>query len=70
MLLIVGVLISYLASSAISLLNFFATQEGVHSFVIWGLGNFSGVTTKQLMFFSTVIIVGLNWGIGFGLSNL
>ena len=64
MLLIVGVLISYLASSAISLLNFFATQEGVHSFVIWGLGNFSGVTTKQLMFFSTVIIVGLIGALG------
>ena len=59
MLLIVGVLISYLASSAISLLNFFSTQEGVHSFVIWGLGNFSGVTTKQLPFFSIVILVGI-----------
>ncbi len=31
MLLIVGVLIGYLASSLISLLNFFATEEGVHS---------------------------------------
>ena len=36
MLLIVGILVGYLSSSAVSLLNFFATQEGVHSFVIWG----------------------------------
>lgn len=59
MLLIIGVLVSYLASSAVSLLNFFATEEGVHSYVIWGLGNFSGVTPSQLPFFSFFIIVAL-----------
>lgn len=51
MLLIVGILIGYLGSSAISLLNFFATQEGVHSYVIWGLGNFYGVSLDQLPYF-------------------
>lgn len=51
MLLIVGILIGYLSSSAISLLNFFATQEGVHSFVIWGLGNFYGVSSSELPWF-------------------
>ena len=40
MLLIAGIMMGYLASSAISLLNFFATDEGVHSFVIWGFGKF------------------------------
>ena len=59
MLLIVGILIGYIASSAISLLNFFATEEGVHSFVIWGLGNFSGVTLRQLPVFAAVVIAGL-----------
>lgn len=59
MLLIVGILISYLASSAISLLNFAATQEGVHSFVVWGLGNFSGVTLRQLPVYASVVAVGL-----------
>ena len=44
MLLIMGILIGYLASSAISLLNFFSTQQGVHSYVIWGMGNFGGLT--------------------------
>ena len=56
MLLIIGILVSYLTSSAVSLLNFFATEEGVHSYVIWGLGNFSGVTPSQLPFFAFFII--------------
>ncbi len=61
MLLIVGIMISYLASSAISLLNFFSTQEGVHSYVIWGLGNFSGVTTGILPLFSSVLLAAIGW---------
>ena len=48
MLLIIGILIGYLASSAISLLNFFSTQQGVHSYVIWGMGNFGGLTWERL----------------------
>jgi iron complex transport system permease protein len=48
MLLIMGILIGYLASSAISLLNFFSTQQGVHSYVIWGMGNFSGLNRSDL----------------------
>lgn len=59
MLLIVGIMISYLASSAISLLNFFSTQEGVHSFVIWGLGNFSGVTLDRLPVFAGLIVASV-----------
>lgn len=42
MLLIVGVLVGYFASSAIALLNFYSTQEGVYSYTIWGLGSFAG----------------------------
>lgn len=56
MLLIVGIMVSYLTSSAISLMNFYATQEGVHSFVIWGLGNYSGVGLQYLLLFSTVTV--------------
>ena len=63
MLLIVGIMISYLASSAISLLNFFSTQEGVHSYVIWGLGNFSGVPLGSLPLFATVIVLALVWSL-------
>lgn len=57
MLLIVGILLSYVASSAISILNFYATEEGVHSFVIWGLGSFSGVSLADLSVFGPVILL-------------
>ncbi len=58
-LLIIGIMLGYLTSSAISLLNFFATTEGVHSYVIWGMGTFGGVSTAQLPFFSITILIGL-----------
>lgn len=57
MLLIVGIMLGYLTSSAISLLNFYATQEGVHSFVIWGLGNFNGVGTEFLPLYASISLV-------------
>lgn len=63
MLLIIGIMVGYLASSAISVLNFFATEQGVHSYVIWGLGNFSGVTMHQLPIYSVAIIIPLIWSV-------
>lgn len=59
MLLIIGMMIGYLASSAIALLNFFATQEGVKSFTMWGMGNFGGVSLSQLPMFTGAVVVGL-----------
>ena len=59
MLLIAGIMIGYVTSSGISLLNFFATSEGVHSFMIWGLGNFGGVSLSQLPAFSLINVMGL-----------
>lgn len=59
MLLIAGIMIGYVVSSVISLLNFFSTAEGVHSFVIWGMGNFGGVSMAQLSGFSIVTLLGL-----------
>lgn len=59
MLLIVGIMIGYMASSAISLLNFFATAESIQSYTIWGMGTFAGVTLSQLPLFSVCCIIGL-----------
>lgn len=59
MLLIIGIMIGYLASSSISLLNFFATEQGVQSYMVWGLGNFGGVTMQQMPVFAFVSILGL-----------
>lgn len=59
MLLIVGIMIGYISSSVISLLNFFATKEGVHSYMIWGLGNFGGVPMSQIPALTIVTAAGL-----------
>ena len=59
MLLITGMMIGYITSSAISLLNFFATAEGVHSYMIWGMGNFSGVSLEQMPYFTSITLAGL-----------
>ena len=63
MLLIVGIMIGYIASSAISLLNFFATEEGVHSYMLWGLGNFGGVPLSQVPLLLAVTVAGLAWAL-------
>jgi iron complex transport system permease protein len=59
MLLITGITIGYITSSVISLLNFFSTAEGVHSYMIWGMGNFGGVSLDQLPYFTLFTCVGL-----------
>lgn len=58
-LLIAGMALSYLTSSVISLLNYFSTAEGVHSYLIWGMGSFSGVSSEQIPLFAIVIAVSL-----------
>jgi iron complex transport system permease protein len=56
-LIIIGIMIGYLASSAITLLNFFATEEGVKNFAVWGMGNFGNVSMGQMPFFATVTLL-------------
>lgn len=59
MLLIIGIMIGYVASSAISLLNFFSTAEGVKSYAVWGMGSFGNVTMDDVPLFATVCLIGL-----------
>ena len=59
MLLIIGIMIGYIANSVISLLNFFATDEGVRSFMVWGMGSFGGVSMKMMPWFAPVSLMGL-----------
>jgi len=47
-LLVAGVMFSFLINSLISLLSFYATAEGVRSYVIWGMGDFNGVPLSRL----------------------
>lgn len=59
MLLIVGVMIGYLASSLIMLLNYTSTADGIQSYVMWGMGNFNGVTAAKLPVFAVIAGAGI-----------
>lgn len=59
MLLIIGLMVGYLVSSVVSLLNFRATAEGVQSYMVWGMGNFGGVSLRQMPAFAAVVLLGL-----------
>jgi Cu2+-exporting ATPase len=59
MLLIVGIMVGFLASSAISILNFYSTADRVRAFVMWGLGDFSGVSLKRLPYFVVFAMLAL-----------
>ena len=58
-LLIIGIMIGYISNSAISLLNFFATDEGVKSYMVWGMGSFGGVSMNNIPLFAIVTLAGL-----------
>lgn len=57
-LVLVGIMIAYIAGSVTDILKFFSQKEGLHSFVIWGMGSFSNVSKAQLPFFSITVVVG------------
>lgn len=59
MLLIIGIMVGYLASSVISILNYYSSADRVHAYVMWGMGDFSGVSLERLPFFVISSIVGL-----------
>ncbi|MBR5735405.1 MAG: iron ABC transporter permease [Bacteroidales bacterium] len=59
MLLIIGIMVGYVASSVISILNYHATSDKVHQYVMWGMGDFSNVSTDKLPWFASFSIAGL-----------
>ncbi len=59
LLLIVGLMVGYVSSSAVALLNFFASEEGVKSYMVWGMGNFGGVAMDHMLLFALLCLVGI-----------
>lgn len=59
MLLITGIMMGYITSSVISLLNFLASVENIQSFLIWGMGNFNSVSMQLMPIFATLCVMGL-----------
>ena len=46
-----------IAGVAVSYMNYFSTAEGVHSYMVWGMGSFGGVTMQQMPFFASVSLL-------------
>ena len=59
MLLIIGIMVGYLASSVISILNYYSSADRVRAYVMWGMGDFSGVSIERLPFFIICSVIGL-----------
>ena len=59
MLLIIGIMVGYLATSVISILNYHASADKVHQYVMWGMGDFSGVSLSKLPWLTGFSLAGL-----------
>jgi iron complex transport system permease protein len=59
MLLIIGIMVGYLASSVIAILNYHASADKVHQYVMWGMGDFSGVSLSKLPWLAAFSLAGL-----------
>lgn len=57
--LIVGIMAGYLASSAITVLSFFSSEEGIRNYTLWGMGNYSGVGLHQCPLFAILVSIGI-----------
>lgn len=58
-LLIVGILLSYLTSAMLTLLNYHASADGVQALLLWGMGTFQQVGMTYLWAYSGLIGIGL-----------
>lgn len=58
-LLIVGMLLSYLASAIITLLGYYASAQGLQQLLVWGMGDFGNVGLQWLPIYTLFIIIGL-----------
>lgn len=57
--LIVGIMVGYVASSVVMILSALATEDGLRSFLVWGMGSFSGVTREHLLPFLALQLAGM-----------
>ncbi len=59
MLLVIGIMVGYLSSSVVTLLNYSATEQGIRSFMLWGMGSLDGVTPSLLPLYVTITTAAL-----------
>ena len=57
--LIVGVMVGFLASSVISILQYFSSEETLKTYLLWSFGSVSTTTWRQLSLLLPIVGVGL-----------
>ncbi|MBQ8863925.1 MAG: iron ABC transporter permease [Rikenellaceae bacterium] len=57
--LILGVMFGSVASAVVEILQYFASESSVKSYVVWTMGSLGNVTTTQLGIMAPVIVAGL-----------
>ena len=58
-LILVGIMIAYITGSVTDILKFYSQKEGLHSFIVWGMGSFANVGKEQLPFFAIAVTIGI-----------
>jgi iron complex transport system permease protein len=63
-LLILGLMMGYLVSAAVSLLLYFAIPERIQAYISWTFGSFGGVTWEQMPIMAGGVLIGLVIALG------
>jgi iron complex transport system permease protein len=63
-LLILGLIMGYLVSAAVSLLLYFAIPERIQAYISWTFGSFGGVTWEQMPILASGVLIGLILALG------
>ena len=58
-LLVAGVMVSFAAGSLTAIISFFASEDGLRSYVTWGMGDFSSLSLDRLPLFALVVLCAL-----------
>jgi len=58
-LLILGIMIGAIATAIVGIIQYFTTDFQLKSFLIWTLGSLEGLSYGELVFLSSIIVVGL-----------
>ncbi len=56
-LLVVGVMLNFVLSAVISLLCFYASDDGVRGFIVWGMGDFASVPLQRLPLMAVLVLL-------------
>jgi iron complex transport system permease protein len=63
--LIIGIMIGYLVSAIVGILQFFSRAEELHAYVLWGLGSFSKTSLSQSTFLLIITTIGVGLSLFF-----